>query len=259
MAKKILLIEDDQFLGDILQKKLASSGYDVSWEADGAAGFAALKSSQPDLLLLDILLPSMNGYEILEEIKKDPSLAKIPVIIISNSGQPVEITRALELGVKDYLVKAQFDPDEVLAKVRQHIEGAPPAPQGRTASFTVLVVEDDKFLSGLMVKKLQQEEWKVLLAGDGEKALQMVIGEKPDIVLLDIVLPGIDGFEVLNRLKNNPATKNIPVILLSNLGQESDIKRGHDLGAVEFMTKANFTLNEIVQKVYQVASAAKAA
>ena len=87
-------------------------------QGGGKEGFEKIKSSKADLILLDIIMPNMNGYEILEAKQKDPSIANIPVIIISNSGQPVEIHRALALGVKDYLVKAQFDPEEVLTKIK---------------------------------------------------------------------------------------------------------------------------------------------
>jgi CheY-like chemotaxis protein len=106
MKKKILIIEDDVFLGDVLNQKLGSEGFETMLSSDGQAGYQKIKSFAPDLILLDIILPNMNGYEILEAKQKDPAIAHIPVIIVSNSGQPVEINRALALGVKDYLVKA---------------------------------------------------------------------------------------------------------------------------------------------------------
>src|SRR3989338_2634005 len=117
--KKILIIEDDSLLGSALKKKLVDEGLKVVLAPDGAIGFEQIKSFQPDLILLDILLPKMNGYEILEAKQKDPSIASIPVIVVSNSGQPVEIDRVMAFGVKDYLVKSQFDPEEVLVKVRE--------------------------------------------------------------------------------------------------------------------------------------------
>src|SRR3989344_1652767 len=120
--KKILIIEDDAFLGDVLMQKLTTEGFQVSLSRDGMEGFAKIKSFEPDLILLDIILPNMNGYEILEAKQKDPTIAGIPVIVVSNSGQPVEINRALALGVNDYLVKAQFDPEEVLVKVRAELK-----------------------------------------------------------------------------------------------------------------------------------------
>src|SRR6185436_17063478 len=120
--KKILIIEDDIFLGDVLLKKLDAEGYDTVLARDGAVGLDRLREIKPDMLLLDIILPTKSGYDVLMEKNQDPSIKDVPVIVISNSGQPIEISRALALGVKDYLVKAQFDPDEVLNKVRQQID-----------------------------------------------------------------------------------------------------------------------------------------
>jgi len=119
MAQKILLVEDEKILADLLEKKLKEKGYKVSVAPNGQAGLSKMKKEDFDLVLLDILMPKMGGFEVLEEIQGDPRLKKIPVIIISNSGQPVEISRALELGAKDYLVKTQFDPQEVIEKIKK--------------------------------------------------------------------------------------------------------------------------------------------
>ena len=128
MSKKILVIEDDLFLGEVLLKKLKNEGYETTLARDGAEGLKKISDIKPDLVLLDIILPSMNGYEILEAKFKDDAIKNIPVIIISNSGQPVEISRVLSLGVKDYLIKAQFDPEEVISKVRQQLGNEPAEP-----------------------------------------------------------------------------------------------------------------------------------
>lgn len=118
----------------------------------------------------------------------------------------------------------------------------------------VLIVEDDKFLSELISTKLDKEGFDIALAGDGEAALKKVAEFKPEIILLDIMLPGMDGFEVLEKLKADadPKVKAIPVIILSNFGQESKVERGLQLGAVDYLVKANFTTGEIVDKVKKV-------
>lgn len=260
MAKKILIIEDDVFLGDVLIQKLKTDGYETVLARDGAEGFAKIKEFKPDLVLLDIILPNMNGYEILEGKQKDPDIASIPVIIISNSGQPVEINRALALGVKDYLVKAQFDPEEVLVKVRLQLRGTtettPTAAKTDSSSDLsgkkIMWVEDDRFLSDIIARKLSTTNCSLVHANDGEEALEILPKEMPDIILLDILLSGMDGFEILKRIKENEKTKAIPVIMLSNLGQKSDIDKGKDLGAARFLIKATVTLDEIVDEIKNV-------
>ncbi len=116
----------------------------------------------------------------------------------------------------------------------------------------VLVVEDDKLLSSLIVRKLKAENCNVLYAANGEDALKALEKETPDLILLDILLPGIDGFEVLKRVKENASLRDVPVIILSNLGQESDIEQGKKLGAVTFLVKASLTLDEITKEIGRV-------
>jgi len=113
----------------------------------------------------------------------------------------------------------------------------------------ILVVEDDKFLRELIVQKLLKEGYTTTEAIDGEEGLKMIKEEKPDMVLLDIILPGIDGFEVLKRAKEDEEIKDIPVIILSNLGQQEDVDKGVELGAKDYLVKAEFTPGEIVEKV----------
>ena len=121
MAKKILIIEDEEIIIDLLQKKLTKEGYEISVTRNGEEGLKVMKELKPDLILLDIIMPKMGGFEVMEEMNKDKELKKIPVIIISNSGQPVELDRAQKLGAKDWLVKTEFDPKEVIEKVKKQV------------------------------------------------------------------------------------------------------------------------------------------
>ena len=264
--KKVLLIEDDIFLGDVLLEKLKKEDYDAHISRDGAEGLEKIKELQPDLVLLDIILPTMNGYEILEAKMKDPLIAKIPVIIISNSGQPVEINRALTLGVKDYFIKAEFDPEEVMVKIRNFLkktnENDPDSSNMKTSNGVlmgkkIMWVEDDNFLSDIIARKLSIEKCNLIHAKDGETALSLVDAEIPDVILLDILLPGMDGFELLKKLKDNVKVKDVPIILLSNLGQESDVEKGKSLGANRFLIKATLTLDEIIENIEQVIAESK--
>lgn len=121
MAKKILIIEDEEIIIDLLQRKLTQEGYDVSLAKNGLDGLKKMREVKPELVLLDIVMPKMGGFEVMEEMQKDKDLKKIPIVIVSNSGQPVELDRAKALGARDWLVKAEFDPKEVLDKVHKQI------------------------------------------------------------------------------------------------------------------------------------------
>ena len=114
---------------------------------------------------------------------------------------------------------------------------------------TILIIEDDKFLRELIAQKLIKEGFEISEAVDGEEGMKKVKEEKPDLVLLDLILPGVDGFEVLARIKEDPVLAAIPVIILSNLGQKEDVERGLKLGAVDYLIKAHFTPGEIIEKI----------
>ncbi|MBD3208043.1 MAG: response regulator [Candidatus Nealsonbacteria bacterium] len=121
MSKKVLLVEDEKIMINLLEKKLSQEGYDVSVATNGEDGLKQVKEMKPDVVLLDIIMPKMGGFEVMEKMNDDSELAKIPVIIISNSGQPVELGKAKELGAKDWLIKTEFDPQEVIRKVKKQI------------------------------------------------------------------------------------------------------------------------------------------
>lgn len=116
-------------------------------------------------------------------------------------------------------------------------------------SKQILIIEDDTFLQSLVARKLQAEKYSVDVAGDSSIAFKILDEKTPDMILLDLLLPRVDGFEILKKLKEDKKTKTIPVIVFSNLTEEKDIKKARDAGANEYMIKSNFTLDELVEKI----------
>jgi len=123
MAKRILLVEDEEIMIELLKKKLSKEGYEIFVARDGEEGLRKMREMEPkpDLILLDIIMPRKGGFEVMEEMAKDENLKNIPVIVISNSGQPVELDKAKKLGAKDWLIKTEFDPNSVIEKVKKQI------------------------------------------------------------------------------------------------------------------------------------------
>lgn len=121
MSKKILIVEDEEIMSGLLKRKLSEEGYDVQVAEDGEKGLEQVKALKPDLVLLDIMMPKKGGFEVMEEIRADEAIKDTKVIVISNSGQPVELDRAKKLEAVDWLIKTEFDPKEVIEKVKQQI------------------------------------------------------------------------------------------------------------------------------------------
>lgn len=120
--KKILVVEDDKFLRELIVQKLVREGYEVSEAVDGEEGVKRIKEVKPDLVLLDLILPGIDGFEVLSKTKEDSELVQIPIIILSNLGQKDEVERGLKLGAADYLIKAHFTPGEIVAKIKTIIK-----------------------------------------------------------------------------------------------------------------------------------------
>jgi len=118
MAQTILIVEDDKFLRELISKKLSKGGYNVVEAVDGEDGVKKAKEKNPNLVLLDLILPEMDGFEVLSKIKEDPATASIPVIILSNLGQKDDVDKGLKLGASDYLIKAHLTPGEIIEKVK---------------------------------------------------------------------------------------------------------------------------------------------
>jgi len=114
---------------------------------------------------------------------------------------------------------------------------------------TVAIIEDEEILLKVLKEKFQNENFEVVTAIDGEEALPLIKQSRPDVVLLDLILPKKNGFEVLQEMRNDPNLKNVPVVVLSNLGQEEDIKRALQLGAQDYLIKTQHPINEVIEKV----------
>lgn len=259
-GKKVILIEDNLFLSDIITKKLSFHGADITRYSNGLEGLAGVRSSNPDLVLLDIAMPVMNGYEVLQVMYAEKLTEKIPVIVISNSGQPVEIERVKQLGVRDYLVKANFEPSEVLDKVfdvlgvgRSESSTAGGETDAYEKGIKVMVVEDDPLLRNLLSVKLAKSGCPHMFSSDGSEAVDLIRQYQPNVVVLDLMLPGKTGFEILEELKADDGLKDIPVVIFSNKSSDNEKERAIELGAANYFVKAMTDLGEFVVELKSVA------
>jgi len=252
IKKVILLAAAADAQRDDLKKLLEQGGHVVLVCENADDGMALAKAHELDIVVLDITVPALNGYSFLESLTNDVVLAKVPAIVLMVGGEAdIDANKNITLGVKDYIIKSGKTSSDVATKLLPFIgreSGNPLQSEG----FKILVVEDDNFLRDLLARKLGQENCQFIAAIDGENALKIIDDEKPSIILLDLILPGIDGFEVLTKIKQNPVVKDVPVVILSNLGQDSDIQKAKELGADDFLIKANFSIDEVIAKIKEL-------
>ena len=248
--KTIILVEDEKTIANLIELRLKRAGYEVQVVHDGQKGLDAIFASTPDLVLLDMLLPGLSGFDILQELKEKQLLSDLPVIIISNSVQPIQLKRAIDMGARDYLIKVNFTPDVVVEKVdavlQQKEKVVSPSACG------ILLVEDEKILADSIERTFAKKQHQVFKAVNAREAKKILQDEKIDLILLDIILPDMDGFKLLEEFKQNDATKDIPVIIISNLGQKEEIEKGEKGGAVDYIIKSDTVPSEILEKVENI-------
>jgi len=258
---KILIIEQDVFFGDLINQRVKKDGHQTLVINNGAVAHEQMTIYKPNLIVLDMELNTIDAYEILKKKFNDPQLASIPLIMISPSGDLNQVKQAVDLGVKDYLVKAQLNIEDLMIKINTRISDKPASASGEgvLVGRKVMWVEDDQFLSDLISRKLSKQGCKLMFASTGEDALKIVKSETPDIIILDILLPGINGFDVYEQMKKMPHLKDVPVIILSNFSQQSQIDRGKQLGAARFLVKATIVLDDLVKEIVAVLDETKKA
>ncbi len=254
MAEKILIVlEEDLFLGNVINEKIKKEGFETLFINNARIALSQMENFKPDLVILDISLKTINPFKVLEEKNARQDLRQIPVITISPPGDVDEIRRVLDLGVRDYIVKSQFSADELVSKVKiQLLKTGKKDGKNVLEGRKIMWVEDNQFLSDLIARKLSQQKSQLLFSRTGEEALKVLEQDQPDVILLDLLLPGISGFDVLKAVKSNNKLKDIPVIILSNFTQNNEIERTRAMGADRFLTKATVVLDDIVKEIQNV-------
>ncbi len=240
-APLLLVVEDDPVAAKLLSIYLMEAGFSVEVAADGDAGFEKAKTLQPALITVDILIPKTDGWELLTRLKADQATASIPVVVVSIVD---ERGRGFALGAADYLLKP-VDRD-VLARVIQRVVRNKARDQrGRI----VLVIDDDPVILELMEAVLRPEGFEVLKAKDGRHGLQIVRERSPDLVVLDLLMPEMNGFEVVDEMHGSPDTASIPIVVLTNKSLSREEKDRLNGRIIAIRQKGEFHREDFVAQV----------
>jgi signal transduction histidine kinase/DNA-binding response OmpR family regulator len=201
----VVVVEDDWRSFDLLRVYLEAAGARVVSARDGQEGLDTVRRLSPAGVILDILLPGIDGWEVLAQLKAEPQTAAIPVIVVSMLD---ERGRGFALGAAEYLVKP-VGKDQLLAALYR-------AAAIRERKHTVVAIDDDPLAVELVRANLEPEGWTVLGAATGQEGLALIRERQPSAVLLDLLMPGMDGFEVVEALRADPDTKSVPVVILTS-------------------------------------------
>jgi len=236
---RILVVEDDRDIAALIARNLSQVGYHVDVVGTGRAAIDHVRREHPDLVTLDIYLPDMDGLDVLHTLKTDPATADVPVVTVTvmPDDRP-----SRQMGAIDYLAKP-IDSAALLGVVSRVL--------GQVGC--VLVVEDDPDMSKLLAEALQRSGFRVLVTSNGRRALALAKSELPDLILLDLKLPRMDGYAILQNLKRSPSTSKIPVIIISGSVTLDEAKRREfmALGAANFLAKP-FEIEALIAEIEAV-------
>lgn len=233
----ILAIDDNIEALDLIQRSLSRDGYRVVTCSSGEAGIALARSVKPDVITLDVMMPQMNGWQVLAALKADKELAEIPVVLLSVV-ENKEIGMAL--GATDCLTKP-IDWNRLDVLLERLTESESPAP--------ILVVEDDSASSELVRRLLERDGWTVDVAANGEDALRKVRLRRPALVVLDLMMPVMDGFTFSDQLRAEPGCKDIPVVVLTSKSLTPDDHKRLNGHVADILTKGAYHRGDLLQIV----------
>ncbi len=241
-----LIVEDAPQASELLRMHIENAGYRVEIARDGIEAVDMAKRLRPSVITLDLMLPVKDGWQVMKELKRHPLCKHIPIIIVSIID---EKSIGFSLGAVDYFVKPVNKEDLLQALNRVHI--LPGTGQRRPK---VLVIDDDRAATDLIQVILENEGYQILKAYQGKDGVELAAREHPDLIILDLIMPEVSGFNVAYQLKQIPATRSIPIIVLTSMEMDADtqIQLGNYVSGL--MSKSTFTKKDLLREISNIES-----
>ncbi|HEX3876447.1 MAG TPA: response regulator [Bryobacteraceae bacterium] len=240
---KVLIIDDDPAARDLMQRHLTREGYQPVLAESGEQGLELARKIRPDVITLDVMMPKMDGWAVLQELKKDPQLHSIPVIMVTIVDDK---NLGYTLGADDYLNKP-VDRETLSQVLHKYRCPYPPCP--------ILLVEDDETTRGMMRAMLERDGWSVTEASNGQEGLDRVNTCGANLILLDLMMPQMDGFEFLTHLRQNQNTREIPVVVITAKELTAEDRQMLTGSVQKVLAKGEFTMDDLLRQVRAVAPA----
>lgn len=238
----ILIVDDDSAVREVLSRSLAKEGYDPRLAADGKTGLEMAHAVKPSVIVLDIMMPGMDGWAVLSALKSDAELQSIPVILAT---MIEDKQMGFALGAQEYLVKP-IDRERLVSVLRKYQGG----------EGTILVVEDDEATSEMVQRTLEKESFSVRTAGNGRIALEQIAVQRPILILLDLMMPEMDGFEFLRLLRANPEWHAIPVVVLTAKELTAEDRHALTGKVTKILQKGAFDKDGLIKEIRSLAAPA---
>ena len=255
----VLAIDDDPVVATVLRSVLAPAGFRVETVGLGRDGIDIARRNQPALIIVDLLLPDMSGFEVLDALAADPRTRVLPVIALTAASLSPTDRQRIEKRVLSLAQKGDFTRESVLLAVQRATAAAPA--RGHEGGPTVLVVDDHDLNRELIRTMLERKGYRVLQADSGEQGTEVARRERPSLILLDLAMPGKDGFATARELKGDPELGTTPLVAVTALAMRGDEARAREAGFDAYVTKPvdRDALEETIERLLKRGNGAAAA
>lgn len=257
-------------LAEIYNRKFSDAGFEVVMAASGTEAQTKARSERPEIMLLDLVLPEEDGFDVLKKLKSDESTKSIIIIIFSNLSQEEDKQRAESLGADGFIAKSDFTPHQIVEQVLgiagneepkqfQNSQASRDLPAdekkiseeefGNDGKKTILIIEDEPVFLEVFGKKLLEEGFGVEIAQNGAWGAKKAGEKKFDLIILDILMPNLNGLEVIQEIRSKGSNLETPIIAISNSVEDESVQEAIRAGANEFYIKTRLTPSELAEKV----------
>ncbi|MFA6974067.1 MAG: response regulator [Parcubacteria group bacterium] len=261
---KIILVEDDPMISEIYQKKFSDSGFEVFSAESGEQALNIARKEQIDVVISDLMMPKMDGFEVIRNLRGGEYDAKIKIIISSNLSQKEDRDKAMQLGANGFIAKSEFSPTELVQEVKRILGQFSEQEKNlnrsensadevnKTGAPKILIIEDEEIFIEMFGDKLKQEGFVVSFARNGAWGVKEAMKDDFDLFIIDMVMPAMTGEEMVAKLKMEDRTKNVPIIVLSASVEDEVARRVEAMGVQAFFVKTQITPSEVVSKVKEL-------
>ncbi|MFA6160350.1 MAG: response regulator [Parcubacteria group bacterium] len=264
---KILIVEDDPMISEIYQKKFGDSGYEILTADNGEKALELDRTEKIDAMLLDLIMPKMDGFEVIENIRKSNNNPNMKIFVSSNLSQKEDQDKAMKLGADGFIVKSNYAPSDLVKEISRRLNQEKEsqrneALQNGSGEFAgkkeqngkkkILLIEDEEIFLEMFGDKLKQDGFMVETANNGAWGLKEALAKDFDLFIIDMMMPAMTGDEIIEKLKLEEKTKNIPIIVLSASVEKQMEKKVKEMGINEFFVKTQIIPSELSRKVEEI-------
>ncbi len=252
--QKIVVIEGNEAVGKDIVEVLRKDGYEnVSLFTTGESGLKGIYDILPHLILLDVALHDSNSYDVLAKKHAEPLLTKIPVFLLSMQGVAINMRNIPPNSIAEVIISLNTKSIDIVQKINDYfgygVSEFSIANRNSSSKIKILWIEDDRLIGNILAKKISTSGFDLNHVKDGEAALEALKTFVPEVIIVDLILPGMNGFEILEAIKANDSLKNVPKMVLSNLSKVADIDKAKSLGASKYLVKASTSLEQVIVEI----------